>query len=133
MCNMLTEIYVREKIKKRKDGLLEFYKEVAEALLDATAVASLGSYFTCHFNNCPVSVIKSRRSLVLVFNILHFDFSFSSLPSLLSRFIFSSPEPKARVSYCHSAPSVRRRRPSVNFSHFRLLLQNRLMDFDETW
>ena len=26
-------------------------------------------------------------------------------------FIFSSPEPKARVSYCHSAPSsVRRRR-----------------------
>ena len=49
---------------------------------------------------------------------------------------FSSPEPKARVSYCHSAPSVVRssvRRPSVNFSHFRLLLQNRLMDFDETW
>ena len=54
--------------------------------------------------------------------------------------LFSSPEPKAQVSYCHSAPSVvrpsvRRRRPSsgVNFSHFRLLLQNRLMDFDETW
>ena len=54
---------------------------------------------------------------------------------------FSSSEPKARVSYCHSAPSVVRpsvylsgvRRPSVNFSHFRLLLQNRLMDFDETW
>ena len=45
---------------------------------------------------------------------------------------FSSPEPKARVSYCHSAPSVVR--PSgVNFSHFRLLLQNCLMDFDETW
>ena len=78
---------------------------------------------------------------------------------------FSSPEPKAQVSYCHSAPSVRLRRPtsssSVNFHifraqepkapvtycdhalsgvcrpldylHFRLLLQNRLMDFDETW
>ena len=27
-------------------------------------------------------------------------------------YLFSSPEPKARVSYCHSAPSVRRR-PSV--------------------
>ena len=44
--------------------------------------------------------------------------------------VFSSPEPKARVSYCHSAQSVVRpsvvvRRPSVNFSHFRLLLQNR--------
>ena len=53
-------------------------------------------------------------------------------------FLFSSPEPKARVSYCHSAPSVVRpsvRRPSVvrKLSHFRLLLQNRLMDFDETW
>ena len=53
---------------------------------------------------------------------------------------FSSPEPKARVSYCHSAssvhlPSVRLSiRPSgVNFSHFQLLLQNRLIDFDETW
>ena len=50
--------------------------------------------------------------------------------------VFSSPEPKARVSYCHSAPSVIRPsvvRPSVNFSHFRLLLQNHWMDFDETW
>ena len=48
--------------------------------------------------------------------------------------IFSSPEPKAQVSYCHSAPSVVRRRPSVcKLSHFQLLLQNRLMYFDETW
>ena len=52
----------------------------------------------------------------------------------------------AQVSYCHSAPSVVRcpsvrrrlssvRRPSVvrKLSHFQLLLQNRLMDFDETW
>ena len=59
--------------------------------------------------------------------------------------VFSSPEPKARVSYCHSAPSVVR--PSVRpssgvrpasvvvrkLSHFQLLLPNRLMDFDETW
>ena len=51
--------------------------------------------------------------------------------SLISWDIFSSPEPKARVSYCQSAPSVIR--PSVNFSHFRLLLQNCWMDFDETW
>ena len=56
---------------------------------------------------------------------------------------FSSPEPKARVSYCHSAPSVVRPsvcpssvvcRPSgVNFSHFRLLLWNRWTEFNETW
>ena len=49
---------------------------------------------------------------------------------------FSSPEPKARMSYCHRAPSVVSpsvvRPSSVNFSHFRLL-QNCWMDFDETW
>ena len=44
--------------------------------------------------------------------------------------IFSSPEPKAGVSYGHSAPSVvRPSSSSVNFSHFRLLLQNRLVWF----
>ena len=41
----------------------------------------------------------------------------------MCQFFFSSPEPKAQVSYYHSAPSgvrpsVVRRRPSVNFSHF---------------
>ena len=50
---------------------------------------------------------------------------------------FNSPEPKSRVSCCHSTPSVVRPSvcpsgvrylASVNFSHFRLLLQNRLMD-----
>ena len=66
-------------------------------------------------------------------------------PPLIGHYThFSSPEPKAQVSYCHSAPSVVRpsgvrrpssvRRPSVcKLSHFRLLLQNHLMDFDETW
>ena len=45
--------------------------------------------------------------------------------------------PKARVSYCHSALSIVRpsvhRRPSINFSHLQLLLQNCWMDFVETW
>ena len=46
--------------------------------------------------------------------------------------IFSSPEPKAQVSYCHSTPSVVR--PSVRkLSHFRLLLWNRWTEFKETW
>ena len=51
--------------------------------------------------------------------------------------IFSSPEPKAQVSYCHRAPSVVCPSSSSvvvrKLSHFQLLLQNRLMDFDETW
>ena len=36
------------------------------------------------------------------------------------KLLFSSPEPKAQVSYCHSAPSVGRPRPSssVNFHIF---------------
>ena len=52
---------------------------------------------------------------------------------------FSSPEPKAQVSYCHSAPSVVRpsvvRPPSVvrKLSHFPLLLWNCRMEFIETW
>ena len=53
--------------------------------------------------------------------------------------VFSSPEPKAQVSYCHSAPSVVRlsvRRPSSSvrkLSHFRLLLWNHWKEFNETW
>ena len=48
--------------------------------------------------------------------------------------IFSSPEPKAQVSYCHSAPSVVR--PSVvvrKLSHFQRLLWMRWTEFNETW
>ena len=52
-------------------------------------------------------------------------------------FFISAPEPKAQVHYCDHALSVVRRpsvRPSVvNFSHFRLLLWNRWMEFNETW
>ena len=50
--------------------------------------------------------------------------------------LFRAQEPKAPVTYCDHAlsgvrPSVVRR--PLNYLHFRLLLQNRLMDFDETW
>ena len=46
--------------------------------------------------------------------------------------LFSAPEPKAQVHYCDHALSVVR--PSVvNFSHFRLLLWNGWMEFNETW
>ena len=49
--------------------------------------------------------------------------------------LFRAQETKAPVTYCDHAlsgvcPSVRR---PLNYLHFRLLLQNRLMDFDETW
>ena len=48
--------------------------------------------------------------------------------SLDVRPFVSSPEPKAQVSYCHSAPSVVR--PSVHkLLHFQLLLQNSLDGF----
>ena len=51
-----------------------------------------------------------------------------SLVNFYLCYIFSSPEPKAQVSYCHSAPSVVRK-----LSHFWLLLWNRLTEFNETW
>ena len=47
--------------------------------------------------------------------------------------VFSAPEPKAQVHYCDHALSVVRRPSVVNFSHFRLLLWNRLTEFNETW
>ena len=40
-------------------------------------------------------------------------------------------EPKAPVTYCDHALSVVRR--PLDYLHFQLLLQNRLIDFDETW
>ena len=51
--------------------------------------------------------------------------------------VFRAQEPKAPVTYCdHALSGVR---PSsvvcrpLDYLHFWLLLQNRLMDFDETW
>ena len=52
-------------------------------------------------------------------------------------FLFRAQKPKAPVNYCdHALSGVRRpsvvRRPLDNL-HFQLLLQNRLIDVDETW
>ena len=48
--------------------------------------------------------------------------TFTLIRLMACKRLFSSPEPKAQVSYCHSAPSVVRpsvrRRPSVNFHIF---------------
>ena len=52
---------------------------------------------------------------------------------LIGWHIFSSPEPKAGVSYCNSASSVRPSSVRRKLSHFRLLLWNRWMEFNETW
>ena len=56
-------------------------------------------------------------------------------------YLFRAQEPKAPVTYCdHALSGIRRpsvSRPSVcrplDNLHFRLLRQNRLKDFDETW
>ena len=45
----------------------------------------------------------------------------------------SSPELKARVSYCRPFSYVVRRASSVNFLHFHLLLENAWLDFNQTW
>ena len=70
-------------------------------------------------------------------HISYWVFFFGGGGILVIRTVFSSPESKAQVSYCHSASSVRPSSSSSvvrrKLSHFRLLLQNRLMDFDETW
>ena len=62
-------------------------------------------------------------TLVLYINMMWVFFAIKGhrIKFLIIRDFFSSPEPKAQVSYCHSAPSVVRpsvRRPSVNFHIF---------------
>ena len=49
--------------------------------------------------------------------------------------LFSSTEPKARVSYCRPFSSVVRRASSVvrKLLHFHLLLENAWLDFNQTW
>ena len=54
-----------------------------------------------------------------------------------SKQLFSSPEPKAQVSYSIAVrfrpSSIVRRPSSVNFLHFHLLLENAWLDFNQTW
>ena len=45
--------------------------------------------------------------------------------------LFSSPDPKGHVSYCHYFSSVVCR-PSVNISHFNLLLRNHWANCNQT-
>ena len=45
-------------------------------------------------------------------------------------YLFSSPGPKGRVSFCHHFASVV---VSVNFSYLHLLLWNHWTDLDQTW
>ena len=47
--------------------------------------------------------------------------------------LFSSPEPKAQVGYCHRAQSVVHLSSVRKLSHFQLLLWNRWTEFNETW
>ena len=47
--------------------------------------------------------------------------------------VFSAPEPKAQVHCCDHALSVLGPSIVINFSHFRLLLWNRWMEFNEIW
>ena len=55
------------------------------------------------------------------------------------KYLFSSPELKAQVSFSDHLSSVvclsvrLSVRPSVNFSHFHLLLQNHWANFNQAW
>ena len=50
---------------------------------------------------------------------------------VVSNPIFSSPDPKCQLSYCHHF--YIRRRLSVNFSLFDLLLQHHWASWNQTW
>ena len=88
----------------------------------------------------------SHLSLVEIRATMSHVFAIKNIKQLFSTF-FRAQEPKAPVTYFdHALSGVCRPssvcRPSVRLSsvcrpldylHFQLLLQNRLMDFDETW
>ena len=60
--------------------------------------------------------------------------TFESIPKSNFWPVFSSPEPKARVSYCHSAPSVvRHRRPSSSFRKLFTLSTSSPEPLDGFW
>ena len=83
--------------------------------------------------NCQVNYEKLVRPTCLFLTLFYPN---CSLLDTYRASIFRAQEPKAPVTYCDHAlsgvcrPSVRR---LLDYLHFRLLLQNRLMDFDETW
>ena len=88
---------------------------------------------------------KKRDALLMLIYIRALDNELLQAQHRLLKVIFCfirPQEPKAPVTYCDHVlsgvcPSVVRpssvvRRP-LDYLHFRLLLQNRLLDFDETW
>ena len=76
-------------------------------------MAALATNWLRHFSTSPLKIVDRNST--------KFDRK-EDLNVLYQVCVFSSPEPKAQVSYCHSAPSVVRpsgvRRPSVNFHIF---------------
>ena len=110
------------------DGASVFHKHMSCFI--KISVLQSGNLVSNALNKC----VSSLPSQVVVDNIMRqLTESGKAIPTMqvciLSvvryvsvQFFISSPEPKARVSYCHSAPSVVcpsvRRRSSVNFLIF---------------
>ena len=97
------------------------------ARLVCIPVLSSSSSYSSHssFSHSPSLLLSSFCCFVVVYFYCFLFFFFFSF--------FSSPEPKARVSYCRPFSSVVRRASSVNFLHFHLLLENAWLDFNQTW
>ena len=88
------------------------------------------------FMGCNIIVSETRFTLVILAIRSSLNKIYTHTEHTKQHPIFRAQEPKAPVTYCdHALSGVRPssvRRP-LNYLHFRLLLQNRLMDFDETW
>ena len=86
--------------------------------------AVLQDYLSKH--NIPFQPLETKKQL----------YEKIKFKKLLS--VFSSPDPKGHVRYCHHLASVVRpssvvRRPSVNFSYFNLLLWNNWTKWNQIW
>jgi hypothetical protein len=69
--------------------------------------------------------VSPRPTDSLFFFISGISGPFPSFPKINSVPIFSSPDPKGHVSYCHHLSSVRK--------HFNLLLENHWSKWGQTW
>ena len=124
----------------RKQDLTVFYQVCVFPVDRKNKMAAPASDWLTHFllllwNSCTEfnetwQEARSQSPLASLFFMPIRKIRWPSRP-LIGGYIFSSLEPKARVSYCQSAPSVVR--PSVNFHIFNFFSRTFWWIFVETW
>ena len=99
------------------------------------AIESCVQVFKIFKEKLDFCIVRPRSYCNIVLLNVHFKKLNWYYCTILEYFIFSSPKLKAQVSFSGHVLSVvcLSVYPSVNFSHFWVLFQNHLANFNETW